>query len=490
MADEAPLTGPLEQNRRLLKQHLGRQPGVVFRDVSLPGSRARQALIIYLEGGVDLERVEEHLVEPLLQGRLVNPQLDLIPQTTGTVTTLKEAVAALFRGEVLLQTGNTNQMYSIALAKVPLRTIDRPQTESGVYGPQETFTEGLMTNLTQIRRRLPGAGLRLEPFRIGREAPVQVVIVYLNGLPRAEMLRTLRRRLGRIHQDGLQDVSELAEGLADRRLTVFPTVLTTERPDLLCHYLMSGRIGILMENSPRALILPSLFIDFLVAADDFYEWRPFVALLRLLRLLAVVLAVPLPAFYVAVTTYHVQALPTLLTLSLLAQREGVPTPAPLEALAMTVTFEVLREAGTRLPRTLGPTVSIVGGLVIGEAAIRSGIASPAMVLIVSATAVSTFSIPSVSLANAASYMRLFLLLLTSFFGFFGLLIGYLLLVANLAIMTSLGVPYMAPSFPLQLGHLRTAVGLRPRPPATRGTKADPDLIREGWSFEERRRGKP
>jgi spore germination protein KA len=262
-------------------------------------------------------------------------------------------------------------------------------------------------------------------------------------------------------------------------------VFVTERPDVVGQFMLSGRVAVLMDNSPRALVVPALFWDFFTSADDFYEWRPFVSFLRLLRFTAFNIAVPLPAIYVAVTTYHLQALPTQLTLSLLAQREGAPLPPPVEAAVMTLMFELLREAGIRLPRAIGPTVSIVGGLVIGDAAIRSGLTSPAMVLVVSATAVATFSLPSPTMANAATYYRFFVSALTTGFGFFGLLLGYLIALANVASLTSIGIPYMSPVLPLQFKYLKPLLGMRRRPPKGMGTQAPPGLIQDANDFEER-----
>ncbi|HWI52380.1 MAG TPA: spore germination protein, partial [Symbiobacteriaceae bacterium] len=352
-------------------------------------------------------------------------------------------------------------------------------------GPRESFVEIHVINLAMLRRRNPGPDFRAESHWIGDNAKLEAAIIYREGRPTDRMLNEVRQRLSKIKLDGVQDVTQLTEAMADKRISIFPTVLVTERPDLVSNYLSAGRIAIMMDNSPRCLILPALFIDFFTSADDFYEWRPFVTFLRLLRFLAFNIAVPLPALYVAVTTYHLQALPTQLTLSLLAQREGAPLPPPIEAGVMTLIFEILREAGIRLPRAIGPTVSIVGGLVIGDAAIRSGLTSPSMVLVVSATAVATFSLPSTTLANAATYYRFFVLALASSFGFFGLLLGYLVALGNVAGLTSLGVPYMTPAFPLRPKHVDAAIGTAERPPKGLGPAPEPNLSREAEDYQER-----
>jgi hypothetical protein len=488
MALETSLDKPLAENRKLLKAMFGSLRGALFRDliVPAPGGKPHHAFALFLEGQVNRVRLEDFVFRPLFEGvGSGDPEwAKALPPLTTPVHTLEEANRLLFRGMVLLQTDWAPGMVAVDLSDVPTRAISAPDTESGISGPREAFTENLVLNLTQLRRRMPGPDLRLESHWVGNRAQLELVVAYLDKAPPPGLLDTLRKRLAQIKQDGVQDVTELAEALSDTKLSVFPQVLITERPDIVVHNLRAGRFALLLDNSPRALVMPCLFMDLFVSADDYYEWRPFVIFLRFLRFVAFNIAVPLPGIYVSVTTYHQQALPTQLTLSLLSQREGAPLPPPIEAIVMTLIFEILREAGIRLPRSIGPTVSIVGGLVIGEAAIRSGLTSPAMVLVVSATAVATFSLPSTTLANAATYYRFLVLFLSSTLGFFGLLLAYLIAVANVSSMSSLGVPYTAPLFPLQFRHMVAALGLRARPPANTGTPAPAALIKDADTFSE------
>lgn len=484
-----PLLGlRLDENRRLFRQATGGQTGIVYRDLVVPisGGRPVSALLIFIEGHVSNERLEANVIGPLTSGRTgssLEPSA-LTPRST-PVRQLSEGITALYHGKALLQIGGGGRMFALCVAELPARKIEPAESESSVYGPRESFTEQLKINLTQIRRRLPGPGLRIESVKLGTSAQTEAVICYLEGLPTDRVLSQIRQRLGKVSKEAIQDVAELVEALSDRPVTIFPTILTTERPDMVAHYLLAGRVAVLAQNSARALVAPALLMDLFSSPDDFYESRPVVFFLRTLRFLAFNVAIPFPAFYVSVTTYHLQALPTELTLSLLAQREGAPLPPPIEAVIMTVVFEVLREAGVRLPRSIGSTVSIVGGLVIGEAAIRSGLTSPAMVLVVSGTAVATFSLPSIALANAATYYRFGLLALASAFGFFGLMIGYLIALANVAGLTSLGVPFASPLFPLMWDRLATAFGVKPRPPRGIGTTPEPALVRDAEAYEER-----
>lgn len=484
--DDGSLNLPLEETKRRLKEALSNQRGMIFRELTLPepGGKTKKALLVYAEAETDNARFESLLVRPLLEGDSPGYVGGSLAPSAVKLKSIQDAVGFVMRGKPLLQVEGTVDLFAVEVSNLPHRQIDVPETESGINGPREAFTEHLIINLTQLRRRLPGKFFKVVSLWIGSEAKLECVFIYLEGKPTQNMIDTVRKRLQKVTQDGLQDVTELQEALADSPLTLFPTILVTERPDAVAHYLMAGRIAVMLENSPHALIAPAVANDFFTSSDDWYEWRPFVAFLRALRYVAFLIAVPLPALYVSVTTYHLQALPTQLTLSLLAQREGAPLPPPVEATIMTLIFEILREAGIRLPRTIGPTVSIVGGLVIGEAAIRSGITSPAMVLVVSATAVATFSLPSTTLANAATYCRFVVLGLASAFGFFGLLLGYLIVLSILAGMTTLGVPYETPFFPLRPKYFPAAFGTKPRPPRGHGATPDPKKTSQAEDYQE------
>jgi spore germination protein KA len=486
MAHSARFHSTLKGNEALFKRLTGEQRGAIFRRVPVPNPPGAEVLLVFFEIEMDQARLEAMVIRPIIEGEIALDELpERLAPSTVKMKSVEHALENLFRGKVLLFREGTADVFAIEIARPPSRPITPPETEAGVSGPRESFTEIHVINLAMLRRRYPGPDLRAEELWIGKEARLEVGLIYLDKLPTDRVLNEVRSRLTQIRQDGMQDVTELTEALADKQVSVFPTVLVTERPDTVAHFIKAGRVAIMMDNSPRALIVPALFMDFFTSSDDFYEWRPFVVFLRMLRFVAFNIAVPLPALYVAVTTYHLQALPTQLTLSLLAQREGAPLPPPIEAITMTIIFEILREAGVRLPRAIGSTVSIVGGLVIGDAAIRSGLTSPAMVAVVSATAVATFSLPSTTLANAATYYRFFVLFLSSLFGFFGLLLGYLLALANLSSMTSLGVPYMTPIFPYRRKYSGEALGTSPRPPRGSGATPEPGLVRGADDFQER-----
>lgn len=329
------------------------------------------------------------------------------------------------------------------------RGVEEPENESTIRGPREGFTETLKVNMSQLRRRIKSPHLRFDSYYIGRISQTTVLVTYLNNLANPKLVKEVKQRLERINTDHIMNTGDMEEFLEDNPFSPFPQAKVTERPDVVAAGLFEGRVALLIENTPFNMILPSTFFEHLQAADDYYQ-RPWfgAALFRWLRMFAFNVALLLPSIYVAVTTFHQELIPTPLLVSLAGAREGVPFPAVVEALIMEVTFELLREAGLRLPASIGTAVSIVGALVLGDAAIRAGIVSPAMVIVVALTAISTFSIPGFAIALSLRQMRFPLMLLAATLGLFGVMFGLLVILIHITSLRSFGVPYMAPLAPL------------------------------------------
>lgn len=251
-----------------------------------------------------------------------------------------------------------------------------------VRGPRDSFVETLETNIALIRRRIKHPGLRMESTVIGKLTLTDVVVAYVEGVSRHGVADEVRRRLGRIEIDGVLESGQIEGLIEDQPLSPFPQVMRSERPDRVAAALTEGRVAILVDGTPFVLMIPATLSTFLTASEDYYE-RPFIGtFLRLLRYLALAISLSLPSLYVALTTFHQEMLPTPLVLSIAAQRRGVPFPALVEALMLEFAFEILREAGVRLPRIIGQAVTIAGTLVVGDAAVRAGLVSPFMVVIV------------------------------------------------------------------------------------------------------------
>ncbi|MGE5544553.1 MAG: spore germination protein, partial [Bacillota bacterium] len=278
------------------------------------------------------------------------------------------------------------------------RPVEDPISEPVIRGPREGFSESIDTNLSLLRRRIKDPGLRFEKQEVGRISRTEIAVAYITGTANEKTVQEVRQRLNRIDIDFVQESGQIEELIEDSPLSIFPSIFRTERADRVAQALAEGRVAILTDGTPFVLVVPSDLPMFLSSAEDFYERFYIASFIRLLRILSLFISLTLPSLYVAILTFHHEMLPTKLLFSIAAQRDGIPFPAIVEAVMMELVFEVLREAGVRLPRMIGPAVSIVGALVLGEAAIRAGLVSPAMVMVVALTAVASFATPAFSLA--------------------------------------------------------------------------------------------
>ncbi len=329
-----------------------------------------------------------------------------------------------------------------------VRAITEPMGETAIRAPKEGFVENLRTNTSLLRRRIHTPNLWMEGFMVGKLTLTEVALVYIKGLAPEKIVGEVRSRIQSIRIDGILGSSYIEDFLQDQPLTIFPQVLHTERPERVAGALLEGRVAVLTDGTPHALIVPNHLPAMLEAPDDYFELYPLAAFLRLLRYFTFFLSIFLPGIYVAVINFHPELVPTVLFLRIAASREGIPFPAVAEALIIEVIFEVLREAGVRMPMAIGSAISIVGALVLGEAAIKAGLVSPAMVIVVAMTAIASFTVPVFSLGIAARILRFAVIILGGIFGLFGIQLALLLLLTHLCALRSFGLPYMYPLAPL------------------------------------------
>lgn len=454
---------PVSRDPRVVEQLLvlmfGEADDLVRRPVML-GRPPRRGLLVMLRSLADKNLVQRTLEamgeiapdeqvpsapEPLVDWLAYRRASDA---TAGVEDQLAKAIKALLSGQALLFVEGAARIVCVGESGYPKRAIAEPETESVIRGPREGFTEDLETNLSLIRRRLRTPRFSSETTLIGEVSNTRVELLYIRGICKDSVLDEVRRRLSRIKIDGILDTAYLEEFIEDTPWTVFPLIKATERPDVVVSALLEGRFAILADGTPFALIAPTFLVDMLQAPDDYYERYPVALAIRTLRYAFATVALIGPALYVALTTFHQEMIPTQLLLSIMSAREGVAFPAVVEAFGMEVTFEALREAGIRLPKPIGQAVSIVGALVIGQAAVQAGIVSPIMVIVVALTGISSFVVPKVSAAVAMRLLRFPMLLLASTFGAYGITIGWLLLTIHLLGLRSFGAPYLAPLGPL------------------------------------------
>ncbi|CAH8712973.1 spore germination protein [Paenibacillus thiaminolyticus] len=353
----------------------------------------------------------------------------------------------LLEGKALLVIRGAPRILVLDVSKFYHRPLSEPKTETTVRGPHEAFNEDIATHIGLLRKRIRTSDLRLEQMKIGKATETKVIIAYMGSLVPDQVLEEFRTRISRIHSDSILEGTYIEEWIQDKTLTIFPTLMRTERPDVVSSHLLEGRVAILVDGSPLALVGPYTFLQSFTSPEDYYQRADIATFLLWIRFLAFLLAVFIPALYIAVTSYHHELLPPALLISISAQREGVPFPSSVEAFLMMIIFEVLREAGLRMPRVAGQAISIVGALVLGEAAVSAGLVSAAMVIVVAITAIAHFVAPFYNFGITQRFLQYFYMILAAFSGGFGILCGVLFTLVHLASLQSFGVPYLAPVAP-------------------------------------------
>ncbi|UNC91989.1 spore germination protein [Candidatus Contubernalis alkaliaceticus] len=401
--------------------------------------------------------------------------------------------AELLSGNTIFLIDGCNKYFSIDTDTDEGRSIDEPTSQTVIRGPKDAFTERIEKNTMLIRKRIKNRALRVENYSLGSITNTTVNLMYIDKVAQEEIVQEIRNRLGRIEIDGILEGSYIEELIKDNRYSIFPTFLSSENPDSVAAALLEGKVAILVEGTPYVLTAPALMVEFLQAREDYYHHFIISSMMRILRFIVFFITLLVPAIYISVTTFHQEIIPTPLLISIVAQREGVPFPALAEALLMEFTFEILRETGVRMPRAIGPAISIVGALVLGQAAVEAGIVSAAMVIVVSITAISSFAIPNYELSNAIRSIRFALMLLAGAFGLYGVIMGLIVLVLHLCSIKSITCPYLMPIAPKIAGENKDTFFRFPlwkmkyRPAGISGT--DAARIDEGSAVSKKQRGK-
>ncbi|MGG6312708.1 spore germination protein [Paenibacillus macerans] len=460
-ASDRPLEPSLDEKVALIREALGNSPDVVVRKLVGRESGRADLLVCYIDGLVDQKLLSELIGD--IEGGIPeecteHPAGELANSiTTGNVqqaSSQGEMIAGILAGAAAVLIDGVQGALIASIPGGSRRSVEEPSSQTVIRGPKEGFTEELSTNMALLRRKLRTPDLRFENRIIGSYTQTRVVVAYIQGIVHPPVLEEVLKRLDAIDTDSILESGYIEEFIQDRSFTPFPTILNTERPDAAAGSLLEGQVTILVDGSPFVLICPVTFFKFFLSSEDYYQRYDISSFLRNIRLFAFLVAMLLPSFYIAVTTFHPEMLPTTMLISLAAQREGTPLPALLEAMLMEITFEVIREAGVRMPRVVGPAISIVGALVLGQAAVQAGLVSAAMVIIVSFTAIANFVIPTFGMSAAVRLIRFGLMLLAGSFGLYGILAGVIPLMVHLVSLNSFGVPYFLPIAPLSLSNMK------------------------------------
>ncbi|MEK5059622.1 spore germination protein [Paenibacillus sp. FSL H7-0326] len=461
-----PIVKDLKSNLEVLQEVFKDCSDFVFREIKHEGYP--DVCLSYLEGIVISLEVQDHIILPLVRGvDLANVQgasedieLEKVPISLSHVKkakTWREAADGVTDGCVLVLVEDNDEALLFDLKGGLRRSVQEPQTEGVVRGPREGFTEMIRANTGLIRFKLKTPMLKMENFTLGTETKTSVVLAYIKGIACEELIDDVRQRIKKINIDGVLESGYIEELIEDHPYSPFPQLHYTERPDTVVANLLEGRFCILVDGTPFALLGPVTMWQMLQASEDYYE-RFFISnFLRWIRLFFMMVALFLPALYIAITTFHQDMLPTTLIISIAAAREAIPFPALVEAMLMEISFEALREAGVRLPKAVGQAVSILGALVIGQAAVTAGIVSAPMVIIVSMTGIASFTIPRFNFAITLRLLRFPIMILAGTLGLFGIVIGTVLISAHLTQLTSFGQPYLLGVSPYRKGESKDII---------------------------------
>ncbi|WP_152379304.1 spore germination protein [Paenibacillus brasilensis] len=438
----------LEENEMNIKVIFANCPDVIFRAFKIKG--VQQALLVYLDGLSDTDLLDTHVLLPLMQMKeteetsielLLEEKLSIADLTI--VSMMHKAVSEILSGNPVLFFDHEPRAVVLGLAKWEKRSIEEPQSESVVRGPREGFTESISVNMMLLRRRIKTPNLKFQPFKLGTETQTQIFLAYHKGTAEPNLIEEVTNRLRKINLDAVLESSYIEELIEDNPYSPFPQILETERADVVCASLLEGRVAILIDGTPFVLIAPITVFSLIQSAEDYYS-RWFVgSIVRILRYVFIALSLLLPSIYVAIVTFHPQMLPLSLLFSFSSSRELVPFPTIVEALMMEIAFEALREAGIRLPKQIGAAVSIVGAIVIGDAAVRAGLVSAPMVIVVAITGVSSFVIPHYSIGLTLRVLRFPIMILAGFLGIVGVMLGIMAILLHLCTLRSFGVPYLS-----------------------------------------------
>jgi len=413
---------------------------------------------VYMDGLVNAEMLQESVLRPMLQepfenGRKAVEYWIIESADWNWISDMEEAMVAVLSGNTVLFLDGFHEAVLISTKFFPTRGIQNADQEVSMVGPKDSFNESLRTNTALIRRRIRDTRLKVVQKQIGTRSKTDCAVMYMEDLASQDTVEKIKEQLDEICVDGIFDSGMLEQFLEKHEKSPFPTYQLTQRPDKTASALMEGRIAVVVDNSPMVMLLPVTMNVFFQASDDYYNRWEIATFARLLRYFSSFLAVGLPGFYVAIASFHPEVLPTPFLLALVSAREGVPFPVVVEVLLMELSFELLREAGIRLPGQLGSTIGVVGGLIVGQAAVEAHLVSTIVVIVVALTAIASFSIPNEIFTGAFRLLKFFLILMCAFWGLYGFFLGFLAIFIHLFYLENYGVPYMYPTTAKEGNHI-------------------------------------
>lgn len=445
----------IEERLSWIQEQLKDCSDVIYRKFVV--TTGQQCAVVYIKGMINQATIQDFIIKSLLNEtaglkhdnvyELLFEDNALSVSQNQIITDLDQGITSILDAGALLLIDGDVRMLTFSISAYPTRSISEAPNETVIRGPREAFIEDLDTNITFLRRRIKNRDLKIETMVLGEKSQTKIAIAYIKGVCKPELIKEVKKRLSYIEIDGVLGTSYLEECIEDNPYSPFPQLQYTERPDVVCASILEGRIIILSDGTPTSLIAPVTLTILMQAAEDYFQRYIAATWIRWIRYFFLLVSLILPSLYIAITTFHPEIIPSELLITLAASREIVPFPAFLEALIMELAFEALREASIRIPKSIGQSVSIIGALIIGTAAVQAGIVSAAMVIIVSLTGIASFIIPHFDLALAIRLLRFPIMFMAAMFGLYGIACGLILIYIHLINLKSFGLPYLSPLTP-------------------------------------------
>ena len=480
------LSKKLEDNFSVINDKFLESPDIKRQRILLKDSTP--LLIVYCEGLTDIDLLQRDIIPKLLELNstgLFDENMLTVRLPVASLSLVNEfdtLISDILNGKTVVFINGFDIAISLSVIKVEKRSISEAKIEKNVKGAQEAFIESINTNISILRRKIKNNRLKFKTLILGDITNQSVALAYIEGIANPEIIETMFNKMKDIQFDGLLGIGYIEQLIADNQITPFPHYLATERPDKVVSCLLEGQLAVLLDGTPFVLIAPISFFSFFQALDDYTGNWMVQSLNRLLRMFGLIIAIFLPALYIAIVSYHYYMVPLNLLIPLAESRARVPFPPILEALILETTLEMLREATIRLPTFIGTSIGVVGGLIIGQAAVDAGIVSNIVIIVVALTAIASFLIPNYDMALTIRYIRFIVMFFASIFGIIGVVICGVFILAHLSVLESMGEPYFKPMLPFyssdfkdtflrpQLKNLRKRPSLAKPLDKTRGKK--------------------
>jgi spore germination protein len=473
------LSNDLDKNIRALSEIFRNCGDVISRKIPFGQSRDIFFYVIYIDALVDRELIETQIINALMHKVSFNyfvlqndsSETDLknlhdlsekkfeeskinifnefknYAMTTADIkeaNNLKDISVSVMSGETALLIDGYDTALIVSNKKFPLRGVSNTEIEPVIYGSKDAFTESIRYNTALIRRRIRDTNLRIEQFKLGKRSNTDIAIVYIEDIAHKKLIENIKSKLKQINIDAILDANYINEFIEKNHNSVFPQTQITERPDKTASALLEGRVALLVDNTPFVLIIPAILVTFFQASEDYYDRWQIMSFLRIIRYITAFFSITLPGIFIALTLYHPNVLPLRLVLKLADERKNVPMSTLFEILVMELAFDLLIEATIRLPNPIGNSLGIFGGIIVGQAAVSAGLVTPIVIIVVSLTAIASFTVPNTSFVSALRLLKYPFIIASAMFGIFGLYLSIIIMLIHLTSLDSFGVPYLYP----------------------------------------------